>query len=52
MATKKETLEEIERLENEELQTLDEDVQTTFNNDDLNELVEDGEVENVYSENE
>lgn len=30
---------------------MNEEIQTTFNEDSLNVLVEDGEVENVYNEN-
>ena len=41
----------------EETQTVDNnneedsDIQTTFNDDELNDIVEEGAVENVYSEN-
>lgn len=44
VTNKKETIEEVEVVEEFELQT-------TFNTDTLDELVEEGELENVYEEN-
>ena len=44
VTSKKETIEEVEVVEEFELQT-------TFNTDTLDELVEEGELENVYEEN-
>jgi hypothetical protein len=45
-----------ELIDNEEIEVLDDfdelDGQTTFNEDSIEELVEEGDVENVYSENE
>lgn len=45
VTNKKETIEEVEVVEEFGLQT-------TFNTDTLDELVEEGELENVYEENE
>lgn len=44
VTNKKETIEKVEVVEEFELQT-------TFNTDTLDELVEEGELENVYEEN-
>ena len=45
-----------ELIDNEEIEVLDDfdelDGQTTFNEDSIDELIEEGVVENVYSENE
>lgn len=45
--------EELDQFEvsEEELKEIEEGIQTEFNEDGFNELVEEGEVENVYSEN-
>lgn len=42
-----------ELIDNEEIEVLDDfGEQTTFNEDSIDELIEEGVVENVYSENE
>lgn len=44
----------MEELIEDEIEVLDdaEEIQTTFNEDSIDEMIEEGEVENVYSENE